>query len=169
MPILPLNSHTPELGSDTWVAPDATIIGEVKCGRDCSIWFGAVLRGDVGHIHLGDATNVQDGAVVHSTTGKSVVEVGSRVTIGHRAIVHGCKVEDDVLIGMGAILLDNAHIERGAVIAAGAVVLENTRVPAGTTWAGVPARQVKAADPDAMVAAIRQSAEGYVKYKGWYE
>ncbi len=168
MPILPLNSHTPELGPDTWVAPDANIIGEVRCGRDCSIWFQAVLRGDVGHIRLGDCTNVQDGAVIHCTTGKSVTEIGSYVTIGHRALVHGCKVEDDVLIGMGAVVLDNAHIERGAVIAAGAVVLENTRIPAGTTWAGVPAKQVKAADPDTMAAAVRQSAEGYVKYKEWY-
>jgi len=163
-----LNGHTPQLGQGTWVAHDANVIGEVKCGRDCSIWFQATLRGDVGHIHIGDATNVQDGAIIHSTTGKSVVEIGSRVTIGHRAIVHGCTVEDDVLIGMGSIVLDNAYVERGAVIAAGAVVLENTRVPAGTTWAGVPARQVKAADPDAMAAAIREGAEGYVKYKEWY-
>lgn len=168
MPIIPLNSHTPQLGPNTWVAPDANIIGEVRCGRDCSIWYGAVLRGDVGHIHLGDCTNVQDGAIIHATTGKSVTEIGNRVTIGHRAIVHGCTVEDDVLIGMGAIVLDNAYVERGAVIAAGAVVLENTRIPAGSTWAGVPARQVKSADPDVMAAAIRKSAEGYVRYKEWY-
>jgi carbonic anhydrase/acetyltransferase-like protein (isoleucine patch superfamily) len=166
--IIPLNGHTPSFGEGTWVAHDANVIGEVRCGRDCSIWFQATLRGDVGHIHIGDATNVQDGAIIHATTGKSATLIGNRVTIGHRAIVHGCTVEDDVLIGMGSIVLDNAHVERGAVIAAGAVVLENTRVPAGTTWAGVPARQVKAADPDAMAAAIRQSAESYVKYKDWY-
>ncbi len=168
MPIIPLNSHTPQLGPNTWVAPDSNVIGEVRCGRDCSIWYQATLRGDVGHIHIGDCTNVQDGAIIHSTTGKSVTEIGSFVTIGHRAIVHGCTIEDEVLIGMGAIVLDNAHVERGAVVAAGAVVLENTRIPAGSTWAGVPARQVKSADPEAMAAAIRKSAEGYVKYKEWY-
>lgn len=164
-----VNGYAPFIGEHTWLAPNATVVGDVHIGKNCSIWYQAVLRGDVGKITIGDATNVQDGVVIHSTTGKSTVTIGERVTIGHRAIIHGCTIHDEALIGMGAVVLDNAVIESGAVVAAGAVILENTRVKAGTIWAGVPARPVKQLDIDQSREQLRRSAEGYVKYKSWYE
>ncbi len=163
-----VNGKTPTMGNGCWLAPDAVVVGEVIMGSNCSIWYTAVLRGDVGSITLGDDVNIQDGAIVHSTIGKSRVVMGNRVSVGHRAIVHGCTAEDDVLIGMGAIVMDNTHLERGSMVAAGAVVLEGSRVEAGTIWAGVPAREVKRRDVNEAIAQIRKTAEGYVKYKGWY-
>jgi carbonic anhydrase/acetyltransferase-like protein (isoleucine patch superfamily) len=163
-----INGMAPFLGEHTWVAPNATIVGDVHLGAHCSVWYQAVLRGDVGKILIGDETNIQDGAVLHSTTGKSTIKLGNRVTVGHRAIVHGCIAEDDVLIGMGATVLDNAFLERGSIVAAGAVVLENTRVPSGTIWAGVPARQVKKMDVDKAISMMKEMAKGYVGYKDWY-
>lgn len=157
----------PQIGEESWLAPNAVIAGEVYLGRSCSVWYHAVLRGDVGAITLGSECNVQDGAIVHCTTGKSTVSIGHRVTIGHRALVHGCHLEDEVLIGMGAIVLDNATVGSGAIIAAGAVVLENTRVPEHTLWAGVPARQVKELPPQAQ-ASIAQIAQAYTTYKDWH-
>jgi carbonic anhydrase/acetyltransferase-like protein (isoleucine patch superfamily) len=163
-----VNGKTPSIGDGCWLAPDAVVVGEVGMGRDCSVWYTAVLRGDVGSITLGDEVNIQDGAIVHSTIGRSRVVLGNRVSVGHRAIVHGCTAEDDVLIGMGAIVMDNAHLERGSLIAAGAVVLEGTRAEAGSIWAGIPAREVKRLPVDEAIARNRKTAEGYVKYKGWY-
>ncbi|MCA1762071.1 MAG: gamma carbonic anhydrase family protein [Cryomorphaceae bacterium] len=163
-----INGLAPFIGEDTWIAPNATVVGDVHIGIHCSIWYQAVLRGDVGKITIGNHTNIQDGAVVHTTTGKSTVTLGNRVTVGHRAIVHGCNAEDDVLIGMGAIVLDNAYIETGAIVAAGAVVKENTRIPSGTIWAGVPAAQVKKLDSKEAISAMRNMADGYVNYKDWY-
>ncbi len=163
-----LNGVSPTIGRDTWVAPNATLVGEVVLGDRCSIWYQAVLRGDVGHIHIGNDSNVQDGAVVHTTTGKSVVEVGKGVTIGHRAIVHGCQVADYALIGMGSIVLDNAKVGTGAIVAAGAVVLENTVIPPHTIWAGVPAKQVKVLDGQQSIEQMKKMAEGYVHYASWY-
>jgi carbonic anhydrase/acetyltransferase-like protein (isoleucine patch superfamily) len=159
---------SPEIGQGTWVAPNATLTGDVQLGKDCSVWYQAVIRGDVGRITIGNKTNVQDGAVIHATTGKSVVTVGDSVTIGHRAIVHGCEIADNALIGMGSIVLDNAKIGEGAIVAAGAVVLENTLVPPGTIWAGVPAVQVKQMDTDEAKDRMKQMADGYVHYKDWY-
>ena len=163
-----LNGHDPVIGPDSWVAENATVIGEVEIGSDCSIWFNAVLRGDVGKITIGNGANIQDGAIVHTTTGKSTVKLGNYVTVGHRAIVHGCSSDDNVLIGMGSVVLDNVHIETGAIIAAGAVVTENTRIPAHTIWAGVPAKQVKTLDPNTSLEGMKEMAKGYIKYKGWY-
>ena len=164
-----VNGMAPFIGEHTFIAPNATILGDVHIGTNCSIWHQAVLRGDVGRILIGDQTNIQDGAILHSTTGKSRVTIGNRVTVGHRAIVHGCTIHDEALIGMGSIVLDNAVIEKGAVVAAGAVVLENTLVPAGTIWAGVPAKQVKKLDPKKSVEMMKKMAAGYVAYKDWYE
>ncbi len=156
------------LGAGCWLAPDAILVGEVTLGTNCSVWYTAVLRGDVGSITLGDDVNIQDGAIVHSTFKKSTVVLGNRVSVGHRAIVHGCTAEDDVLIGMGAIVMDNAYLERGSIVAAGAVVLEGTKVESGTIWAGVPAREVKRRDVQEAIAQIRKTADAYVKYKEWY-
>jgi len=158
----------PELGPGTWVAPGSVVAGEVRCGKDCSIWFGAVIRGDVGSITLGNEVNIQDGAILHSTLGKSKVVLGDRVSVGHRAIVHGCSAEEDVLIGMGAIVMDLAYLERGSTIAAGAVVLEGTRVLAGEIWAGVPARRVKQRPVEDAAQLNRKTAEHYLRYKAWY-
>lgn len=163
-----VNGSAPFIGEKSWVAPNATITGEVHTGSECSVWFQAVIRGDVGRIRLGNRVNVQDGAVLHTTRNYSEVRLGDRVTVGHRAVVHGCTTEDDVLIGMGAIVLDKAYIERGAIVAAGAVVLENTRVEAGSIYAGVPARRVKSRPVEEAVAANRKTAEGYVEYMDWY-
>lgn len=164
-----VNGMAPFIGEHTFIAPNATILGDVHIGANCSIWHQAVLRGDVGRILIGDETNIQDGAVLHSTTGKSRVTIGNRVTVGHRAIVHGCTIHDYVLIGMGAIVLDNAVIESGSIVAAGAVILENTVVPSGTIWAGVPAKQVKQLDPEKSIETMKKMAAGYVGYKEWYE
>lgn len=163
-----VNGYAPFIGEHTWIAPNATIVGDVHLGMHCSVWYQAVLRGDVGKITIGDETNIQDGTVIHSTTGKSTVNIGKRVTIGHRAIIHGCTIHDEVLIGMGAIVLDNAVIETGAVVAAGAVVLENAVVRSGTIWAGIPAKEVKKIDLEKSIEELRRSAAGYVKYKDWY-
>lgn len=163
-----LNGYAPFIGEHTFIAPNATIVGDVHIGRDCSVWYQAVLRGDVGKITIGDETNVQDGVVIHSTTNKSTVTIGNRVTIGHRAIIHGCMIHDEALIGMGAIVLDNALVETGAIVAAGAVVLENAIVKSGTIWAGIPAKEVKKLDLKQSIEEMRRSAAGYVKYKEWY-
>ncbi|NND77227.1 MAG: gamma carbonic anhydrase family protein [Flavobacteriales bacterium] len=138
-----LGKHKPQIGKNTWLAETATVIGEVEIGKDCGVWYGAVLRGDVGLIKIGNRTNIQDNAVLHGTDKKSLTVVGNNVTIGHRAIVHGCKIGNNVLIGMGAIVLDNAVIEDNSIVAAGAVVLEKTVIKSGTIYAGVPAKEVK--------------------------
>lgn len=149
------------------MAPNCTVVGEVRTGRDCSIWFGAIVRGDVCAIKLGDKVNVQDGAVLHGTYEKTSLVIGDRASIGHNAIVHGCTVEEGALIGMGAVVMDRAVVGAGAVVAAGAVVLEGTLIGAGELWAGVPARHVKQVDPELskMVAA---TAERYVEYAAWF-
>src|SRR3954462_3500918 len=141
--ILPVEGILPSFGENCFIAPNATVIGQVKTGKDCSIWFNAVVRGDVNSITMGDKVNVQDGAVIHCTYQKTKTVIGNNVSIGHNAIVHGCTVEDNVLIGMGAIVMDNVHIGSNTIIAAGAVVLENTQVEAGAIYAGVPAKKVK--------------------------
>ena len=164
-----VNGMAPFLEDDVWVAPNATIIGEVHIGARSSIWYQTVLRGDVGKIVLGNEVNIQDGCVVHSTTGKSQVILGNRVSVGHRAIVHGCTAEDDVLIGMGSIVMDNAYLERGSIVAAGAVVLENARVESGWIWAGVPAKPVKKVPLEVALRMIQGTSKGYVEYKKWFE
>ena len=141
--ILPLKGFTPKLGENCFIAVNATIVGDVIMGNDCSIWFNAVVRGDVNSIIIGDKVNIQDGVCIHCTFEKTKTIIGNNVSIGHNAIVHGCTIEDNVLVGMGAIIMDNAYIEKNALIAAGAVVLEGTRVEAGSIYAGVPAKKVK--------------------------
>ncbi len=157
----------PKIGERTFLAENAAIIGSVTIGEDCSIWYGAVLRGDVGPITLGDRVNIQDGAVLHATTDISEVILGNDVSVGHNAIVHGAVIGNDVLIGMGAVVMDNAIVPDGTIIAAGAVVLANTVLEPGI-WAGVPAKKVKDAS-EAISAKANKNARNYLTYKKWYE
>lgn len=161
-----LNGHSPVFGKNVFVADNAALIGDVSLGDDCSIWYGAVLRGDVGSIVLGDRVNVQDGAVMHATNRKSSVRTGNDVSVGHNAIVHGAIIGNDVLIGMGAVVMDNAVVPDGTVIAAGAVVLAGTVLEPGI-WAGIPARKVKDAS-EAVTEMIRRNAADYVECKKSY-
>lgn len=167
--ILPCNDKSPQLGRPAYIAPNATIVGDVHMGDDCSVWFQAVIRGDVNRIILGERVNVQDGAVIHCTYEKAATTIGSDVSIGHRAIVHGCTIEDQVLIGMGSIVMDGAVIGRGSIVAAGAVVLEGTQVPPGTVYAGVPARKVKEVDAALAQDQIARIAGNYLKYSSWFD
>ena len=166
--ILPVEGVSPTLGENCFIAPNATIVGDVVTGRDCSIWFNAVVRGDVNSIRIGNKVNIQDGAVIHCTYKRSKTVIGNNVSIGHNAIVHGCTVHDDVLIGMGAIVMDNAEIGSNSIIAAGAVVLENTKVEPGSIYAGVPAVKVKNISPDLINGEINRIADNYLKYAGWF-
>lgn len=166
MIIKELRGHRPVIGRDVFIADNAVLAGDVTVGDDCSIWYGAVLRGDVGSIVLGDRVNVQDGAVMHATNHKSVVRIGNDVSIGHNAIVHGAVIGNDVLVGMGAIVMDNAIVPDGTVIGAGAVVLANSVLEPGV-YAGVPARKVRDGS-DAVTSMARGNAAGYMEYKSWY-
>ncbi|HVB03482.1 MAG TPA: gamma carbonic anhydrase family protein [Chitinophagaceae bacterium] len=166
--ILPVKGILPVFGKNCFLAPNATIVGDVIMGEECSIWFNAVIRGDVNAIRIGDRVNVQDGAVLHATYQKTKTIIGNQVSIGHLAIVHGCTVEDNVLIGMGAIVMDYAHIGSHSIIAAGAVVLENTRVEAGSIYAGVPARKVKDISQELIQGEINRIAHNYIQYAGWF-
>lgn len=167
--ILPVQGKTPRFGNDCFLAPNATVVGEVAIGNQCSIWFNAVVRGDVGSIHIGDKVNIQDGVVIHATYQKTSVHIGNDVSIGHNAIIHGCSIEDRVLVGMGAIVMDNAVIGRNSIIAAGAVVLEGTRVESGTIYGGVPARKIKDIPPDLISGQIERIANHYLVYAGWFK
>ncbi|TGE22152.1 gamma carbonic anhydrase family protein [Hymenobacter aquaticus] len=164
--ILPVHGILPMLGANCFVADNATIIGDVELGADCTVWFNAVIRGDVNRIRIGDKTNIQDGAVLHCTYQKAATTVGSRVSIGHKAIVHGCTIQDDVLIGMGAIVMDNAVVGQGCIVAAGAVVLENTQCEPGYLYAGVPARKIKPVTEEQR-ANLARTADNYVLYASW--
>jgi len=167
--ILTVNGILPKFGDNCFIAENATITGDVIMGNDCSIWFNAVVRGDVNSIRMGNLVNVQDGAVIHCTYQKAKTVIGNNVSIGHNAIVHGCVIEDDVLVGMGAIVMDNAHIGSNCIIAAGSVVLENTRVEPGSIYAGVPARKVKDIPAEMISGEIKRIANNYVMYAGWYK
>jgi carbonic anhydrase/acetyltransferase-like protein (isoleucine patch superfamily) len=167
--ILPVLGVSPAFGKNCFLAPNSTIVGDVITGDDCSIWFNAVVRGDVNSIRLGNRVNVQDGAVIHCTFEKSKTVVGDNVSIGHNAIVHGCTIHNDVLIGMGAIVMDNAEIGSNTIIAAGAVVLEGTRVESGTIYAGIPAKKVKNVSEELIKGEINRIAENYLKYAGWFK
>ncbi|MEJ6582886.1 MAG: gamma carbonic anhydrase family protein [Crocinitomicaceae bacterium] len=161
--------NTPEFGKDCWFAENATIVGDVKMGDDCSVWFSAVIRGDVNSIVMGNKVNVQDGAVIHCTYEKTKTILGNNVSIGHNALVHGCTVEDNVLIGMGSIVMDDCYIESGSIIAAGAVLLEGTHVEAGSIWAGVPAKKVKNISPELFEGEVMRIANNYKKYASWFK
>ena len=170
MPLIKtLLGKTPAFGNDCWLAETATVIGDVITGSQCTIWYNAVLRGDVNEIRLGNKVNVQDNAMIHCTYKKAATIIGNEVSIGHNAIVHGCFIEDRVLIGMGAIVMDHAHVGEGSIIAAGAVVRENEKIPPFTLWAGVPAKQVKVLDPAFSKEKLTQLANNYVMYAGWYQ
>lgn len=166
--ILHVDGTYPTFGDNTFIAPNATIVGDVVMGNDCSIWFNTVVRGDVNSIRMGNKVNIQDGAVIHCTYKKTKTIVGNNVSIGHNAIVHGCTIHDNVLIGMGAIIMDNVEIGSHTIIAAGAVVLEGTKIPEGTIWAGVPAKRVKTIDQSQIQGEIDRIANNYVKYADWF-
>ena len=167
--ILSVRDFMPSFGNNVYIAPNATIVGEVSTGDDCSIWFNAVVRGDVNFIRMGNKVNIQDNAVIHGTFEKNGTTIGNNVSIGHNAIVHGCTIEDDVLIGMGAIVMDRAVIGRNSIVAAGAVVLEGTIVPSGSIFAGVPAKKVKDISEDKIKGEINRIAENYVTYSSWFK
>ncbi|MFN8416938.1 MAG: gamma carbonic anhydrase family protein [Cytophagaceae bacterium] len=159
----------PEMGKNCWLAESATVVGQVNMGDDCTVWFNAVIRGDVHYIKMGNKVNVQDGACIHCTYEKHPTTIGNNVSIGHHAIVHGCTIEDNVLIGMGAIVMDAVVIEKNALIAAGAVVLEGTRVESGSIYAGVPAKKVKDMSPEHFEQINMRIANNYVKYASWFQ
>ena len=160
---------TPEFGRNCFLADNATIIGDVVMGDDCSVWFQAVVRGDVNFIRIGNKVNIQDGAILHGTYQKCGTTIGNNVSIGHRALVHGCTLHDNVLVGMGAIIMDNAVVEENVLIAAGAVVLENSRLESGHIYAGVPAKKVKAVSPEQFKDSIERIANAYIMYSGWFK
>ncbi|MEL7267937.1 MAG: gamma carbonic anhydrase family protein [Bacteroidota bacterium] len=168
MLIKTVRGKTPEFGDNCFIAENATIVGEVKTGNDCSIWFNAVLRGDVHFIHMGDKVNVQDGAVIHCTYQKSPTTIGNNVSIGHNAIVHGCTIQDNVLVGMGSIIMDDCVVESNSIIAAGAVVTKGTIVESGSIYAGMPAKKIKAVSPELTSGEIDRIANNYVKYASWF-
>ncbi len=166
--ILPVEDVFPKWGENCFIAPNATIVGDVVMGSDCSVWFNAVLRGDVNSILIGNKVNIQDGAVIHCTFKRSETVIGDIVSIGHNAIVHGCTVHDNVLIGMGAIVMDKAVVHSNTIIAAGAVVLEGTVCEGGSVYAGVPAKKVKDIEKDKIEGEINRIANNYLRYSQWF-
>lgn len=166
--ILPVEGKHPQFGANTFLAPNATIVGDVTMGLNGSIWFNAVVRGDVNFIRIGDRVNIQDGACIHGTFEKCGTTIGNSVSIGHNAIVHGCTLHDHVLIGMGAIVMDNAVVQSHTIIAAGAVVLEGTVCESGSIYAGVPAKKVKDITPELVRGEIERIANNYIKYADWF-
>jgi gamma-carbonic anhydrase len=163
-----VRGYTPEFGKNCFLADNATVVGEVRMGDNCTVWFNAVVRGDVHSITIGDNTNIQDGAVIHCTYQKARTVIGSNVSIAHNAIVHGCTIEDNVLVGMGAIIMDDAIIGSNSVIAAGAVVLAGTKVEPGSTYAGMPAKKIKDTS-DEMKEVIQRTARNYPMYAEWFK
>ena len=159
----------PVFGTNVYLAENATVIGEVQLGDDCSIWFNAVVRGDVHYVRIGNKVNIQDGAVIHCTYQKAPTNVGNNVSIGHNALVHGCTIRDNVLIGMGAILMDGVIVESNSIIAAGAVVLEGTHIESGSIYAGVPAKKVKELSEEQTTHLVEGIANNYVMYASWFK
>ena len=166
--ILPVEDKNPAWGKDCFIAPNATIVGDVTMGDECSVWFNAVVRGDVNSIEMGNKVNVQDGAVIHCTFKRTKTIIGNNVSIGHNAIVHGCTVHDNVLIGMGSIVMDNAVVHSNTIIAAGAVVLEGMVCEAGAIYAGVPAKKVKEISQEKVEGEINRIANNYLGYSKWF-
>jgi carbonic anhydrase/acetyltransferase-like protein (isoleucine patch superfamily) len=167
--IIAVNEIMPSFGQNCFIAPNATVTGDVVMGDDCSIWFNAVIRGDVNSIRMGNKVNLQDGAIIHCTYQKAKTTIGNNVSIGHNAIVHGCVIDDNVLIGMGAIVMDHARIGSNSIIAAGAIVLENTIVETGCVYAGVPAKKIKNIALQMVSGEINRIADNYVMYASWYK
>ncbi|QLE01482.1 gamma carbonic anhydrase family protein [Galbibacter sp. BG1] len=164
-----VNGKHPSFGKDIFLAENATVVGDVEMGDYCSVWFNAVVRGDVHYIKIGNKVNIQDGAVIHCTYKKYPTTIGNNVSIGHNAIVHGCTIQDNVLIGMGSIVMDNCVVESNAIIAAGAVVTQNTRVESGAIYAGVPAKKVKDISEDLSKNEVERIANSYVTYASWFK
>jgi len=164
-----VNDLSPVFGQNCYLADNATIVGDVVMGDDCSVWFQAVVRGDVNSIRIGNKVNIQDGAIIHCTYQRTQSIIGNNVSIGHRAIVHGCTIHDNVLVGMGAIVMDNAIVEENVLIAAGAVVLEKAHLESGHIYAGVPAKKVKTLSPETFEDYIQRIANNYVMYADWFK
>jgi carbonic anhydrase/acetyltransferase-like protein (isoleucine patch superfamily) len=164
-----VRGKAPVFGENIFLADNAVVVGEVEMGSDCSVWFNAVIRGDVNYIRIGNKVNIQDNAVIHCTFEKAGTTIGSNVSIGHNAIVHGCTLEDNVLVGMGAIIMDHVYVEKNCIVAAGAVVLENTRLESGYIYAGVPAKKVKAVGEAQFRQTIERISNNYVMYAGWFK
>ena len=166
--ILPVEDKLPQFGNNCFLAPNATIVGDIIMGDLCSIWFNAVIRGDVNFIRIGNKVNVQDGAIIHCTFQRCGTTIGNNVSIGHNAIVHGCTIQDNVLIGMGAIIMDQAIVNSNTIIAAGSVVLEETVCKAGSIYAGIPAKRVKDIPKEMIQGEINRIADNYVRYSDWF-
>ncbi len=159
----------PHIGEDCWLAENATLVGDLKMGEQCSVWFNAVVRADVNAIRIGNRVNIQDGAVLHCTYEKTQVVIGNNVSIGHNALIHGCTIEDNVLIGMGSIVMDNCHVESNAIVAAGAVLLEGTTVESWSIYAGVPAKKVKSLSKELFKGEVERISKNYIKYSSWFK
>ncbi len=164
-----VKGKSPIFGNDIYLAENATIVGEVEMGDNCSIWFSAVVRGDVNSIKIGNKVNIQDGAVVHCTYKKAATIIGNNVSVGHNALVHGCEIKDNVLIGMGAIVMDGVVVESNSIVAAGAVVLEGTHIESGTIYAGVPAKKVKHLNEEQTARLIEGISDNYILYSSWFK
>ncbi|MFS8082065.1 MAG: gamma carbonic anhydrase family protein [Ginsengibacter sp.] len=167
--IYEVKGKNPLWGANCFIAPNATLTGDIIMGDDCSVWFNAVLRGDVNSIRIGNRVNVQDGAIIHCTYQRTTTDIKNNVSIGHNAIVHGCVIQNNVLVGMGAIIMDHAQIGSNSIIAAGSVVLEKTVVEEGSIYAGVPAKKIKDISPELVKEEIERIAANYVMYTGWYK
>lgn len=167
--LISVRGFTPQIGTNNFIADTCRIIGDVETGDDCSFWFSAVIRGDVNSIRLGDRVNIQDGAMIHATYEKSKTIVGNDVSVGHGAILHGCTIEKEVLIGMNAVILDHAYIESHVIVAAGAVVLENSRLESGWIYGGIPAKPIKKLESDNLDFFIQRTAKNYIKYSSWFK
>ena len=166
--IIPVRGFTPVIGEGTFVAPNATVVGDVKIGRDCSLWFNAVVRGDVNTITIGDRVNIQDGSVLHTLYQKSTIEIGDDVSIGHNVTIHGAKIHPWALIGMGAVVMDDAEVGSGAIVAAGSVVLSRTKIGPNELWGGAPAKFIKMVDPETSKELNTKIARNYLMYSRWY-
>ena len=169
MLIKSVNGKLPQIPDDCYVAENATIVGEVSFGESCSVWFNAVIRGDVNSISIGNKVNIQDGAVIHCTYQKHPTIIGNNVSIGHNAIVHGCTINDNVLIGMGAIVMDDCLVESNSIVGAGSVVTQGTHIKSGEVWGGIPARKIKDISSELLEGEVNRIANNYVKYSGWYK
>ena len=156
-------------GANVYLAEHATVVGDVEIGSDCSVWFSAVIRGDVNSIRIGNKVNIQDGAVIHCTYQKAATILGNNVSVGHNALVHGCTIHDNVLVGMGAIVMDGVVVESNSIIAAGAVVLEGTHIESGTIYAGIPAKKVKELNEEQTARLIEGISNNYVMYSSWFK
>lgn len=167
--IIPLRGFTPKIGNDCFLAENATVIGDVVMGDECSIWFGTVIRGDVNSIRIGNRVNIQDGSVLHTLYEKSTIEIGDDVSVGHNVTLHGCKIKDFALVGMGAVVMDDAEVGEGAIVAAGSVVLSRTKIGANELWGGAPAKFIKMVEPEKSREMNIKIARNYLMYSKWYD